>query len=95
MTIPGVGPFVAVAIKARIGDITRFPDKQKLCSYAGLVPKADNSGEYVSKHGHVKHGDMVLKAALTTAVRGAVSARSNNTVKKRYTHVNVQPSLCS
>lgn len=84
MTIPGVGPFVAVAIKARIGDMTRFPDKQKLCSYAGLVPKADNSGEYISKHRHVKHGDMVLKAALTIAVRGAVCAKSNSSIKKRY-----------
>ena len=37
MMLPGVGPFVAVAIKARIGDIKRFPDNQKLCSYAGMV----------------------------------------------------------
>jgi transposase len=84
MTIPGVGPFVAVAIKARIGDISRFPDKQKLASYAGLVPKADNSGEHVSRHNHLKHGDNVLKAALTIAARGAASAKSNNSIKKRY-----------
>ncbi|MGC9145680.1 MAG: IS110 family transposase [Nitrososphaeria archaeon] len=84
MTIPGVGPFVAVAIKARIGDISRFPDKQKLASYAGLVPKADNSGEHVSRHNRLKHGDNVLKAALTIAARGAASAKSNNSIKKRY-----------
>ena len=69
MTIPGVGPFVAVTIKARIGTISRFPDKQKLCSYAGIVPKADDSGDYKGRRG-VKRGDYVLKNALTTAVRG-------------------------
>jgi len=30
MTIPGVGSFSAVAIKARIGEIGRFSDKTKL-----------------------------------------------------------------
>jgi len=84
MTIPGVGPFVAVAIKARIGDISRFPDKQKLASYAGLVPKAYNSGEYVSKHNHVKKGDMDLKYALTLAVNGAVRSKTKNTIKTFY-----------
>lgn len=84
MTIPGVGPFVAVAIKARIGDIKRFPDKQKLASYAGLVPKADNSGERVSKHDRLKHGDNVLKEAFTIAARGAVSVKSKNSIKQRY-----------
>jgi hypothetical protein len=84
MTIPGVGPFVAVAIKARIGDIRRFPDKQKFCSYAGIVPKADNSGEHVSKHNRLKHGDNVLKNALTIAVRGAVKTKKGNSIKRRY-----------
>ncbi|MDG6933029.1 MAG: transposase, partial [Nitrososphaerota archaeon] len=84
MTIPGVGVFVAVAIKSRIGDISRFPDKKKLCSYVGLVPKSDNSCDYVSSHRHVKYGDDVLKAALTTAVRGAVSANAKSTIKKMY-----------
>ena len=84
MTMPGVGAFAAVAIKARIGDIKRFPDKKKLCSYAGLVPKSDNSGDYVSNHRHVKHGDDVLKAALTIAARGAAQARTNSSIKKMY-----------
>ena len=84
MTIPGVGSFSAVAIKARIGEIGRFSDKTKLESYAGLVPRAANSGEYISKHRHIKHGDDVLKVALTTAARGAMRSRSRTSVKKLY-----------
>jgi transposase len=44
MTIPGVGYFTAVAILAEIGDISRFGDPEKLCSYAGLVPSVHQSG---------------------------------------------------
>ena len=38
MTIPGIGYFSALTISAEIGDIDRFPNAEKLCSYVGLVP---------------------------------------------------------
>ena len=84
MTHPGIGPFVAVAIKARTGDASRFPTKKHFCSYAGVVPKADNSGEHVSEHGRVKHGDDVLKYALTCGVNAAVKAKTYSAVKRFY-----------
>ena len=84
MSHPGIAPFTAVAIKARIGDISRFLTKRHLSSYAGVVPRADNTGERVSEHKHVKHGDDVLKFAFTCAVRGAVSAKTNTAVKRLY-----------
>ena len=84
MTIPGVSVFTAVAIKARVGDVSRFPTKKQLCSYKGVVPSANNSGQYVSQHGRVKHGDAVLKYALTCAVMGAVRAAKDSSVKLFY-----------
>jgi len=84
MTIPGIDFFTALAIKSRIGDVGRFPTKKHLCSYAAVAPGASNSGEYISTHNHVKHGDMVLKYALTCAVRGAVLAGKNSAVKRFY-----------
>lgn len=84
MSHPGVAPFTAVAMKARIGDASRFPTKKHLCSYAGVVPKSDNSGGRVSEHEHVKPGDAVLKNALTCAVRGAVRAKADSAVKRLY-----------
>jgi transposase len=82
---PGISSFTAVAIKSRIGDdASRFPSKKHLCSYAGVVPGADNSGERESRHSHVKHGDVILKYALTCAVRGAVRAKTDSTVKRIY-----------
>ena len=89
MTIPGMNLFTASATKARIGDdVSRFASKKQLCSYAGLVPRANNSGEYLSKHSRVKRGDMVLKYALTCAVRGAVSAGRVTSVKAHYLKVH-------
>jgi transposase len=84
MSIPGIDFFTALAIKSRIGDIMRFPTKKHLCSYGAVVPGASNSGDYVSRHNRVKHGDMILKSALTCAVRGAVSAGKSSAVKRFY-----------
>lgn len=46
MTIPGISYFSALLMLAEIGDIDRFPDPEKLCSYAGLVPRVYQSGEH-------------------------------------------------
>ncbi len=84
MSHPGMAPFTSLATKARVGDVSRFPTKRHVSSYAGLVPEADDTGEHVSQHRHVKHGDDVLKYALTCAVRGAVKAKANTAVKRFY-----------
>jgi transposase len=39
MQIPGLGEFLAAALTAHIGDISRFPSKKCLVSYAGLAPR--------------------------------------------------------
>lgn len=62
-TIPGVAKNSAVAILSEIGDIRRFDSPKKLCSYAGLVPRVQQSGE-VFHSGHVKHGNDMLKKTL-------------------------------
>jgi transposase len=38
MTIPGIGYYTALLVKAEIGDVNRFRSGDHLCSYAGLVP---------------------------------------------------------
>jgi len=48
-TLVGIGPVVAVTLRAEIGDIRRFPRGAQLASYAGLVPRVHQSGG----HGYV------------------------------------------
>jgi transposase len=44
MTIPGVGPILAITIALEVGDVGRFPDAQHLASYSGTVPRVNSSG---------------------------------------------------
>ena len=85
MTIPGIHYFTALGIVAEIGDIRRFPTKHHLTSYAALVPRADNSGDRISKHNHVKSGDLVLKSLLCVAIQGMLKS-ANETAVARFYH---------
>jgi hypothetical protein len=84
MTIPGIDYYTAIALIAEIGDIKRFPTKRHLCSYSGVVPKARNSGDVVSQHQRVKHGNNVLKYFLTNAVQGILKTKKNTAIKIFY-----------
>lgn len=43
-TLPGVGRILSKVLGLEIGDVRRFPSAAHLASYAGLVPRAHNSG---------------------------------------------------
>jgi transposase len=44
MSIPGIGPVLAITIALEVGDIKRFLDNHRLASYAGTVPRINASG---------------------------------------------------
>jgi transposase len=44
MTMPGVGPILAVVLGMEIGEVKRFPGPEHLASYAGTVPRIRSSG---------------------------------------------------
>ncbi|MGH9918615.1 MAG: IS110 family transposase, partial [Nitrososphaerales archaeon] len=84
MTIPGIGYYSAVGLVAEIGDIHRFASKQKLASYAGVVPRADNSGERVAEHRPVKKGNTMLKGFLCCGVKAMLKANPPTAVAAFY-----------
>jgi transposase len=94
MTIPGIDFYGAIGIIGEIGDVHRFAHKKKIYSYAGLVPKADDSGEHQSKHRSVKHGNTILKYLFCNAVQGSIRARKPNAVAKFYTKKAKQIGEC-
>ena len=49
MAIPGINIYIATGIIGEIGDIHRFRNKESLASYAGLVPRQDQSGKMIGK----------------------------------------------
>ena len=73
MSIPGIGPVVALTFLAEVGDISRFRSHRQLASYVGIVPSLDSSAGK-NKHGHItKQGSPWLRSALVEAAQ-AVSA---------------------
>jgi hypothetical protein len=75
MTIPGVDMTVALAIKAAIGDVSRFDDPQKLVSYLGLNPSVRQSGPGPAYHGRItKQGRGHARGMLVEAAWAAARA---------------------
>ncbi len=77
MTIPGVDMTVALAMKAAIGDVSRFDEPQKLVSYLGLNPSVRQSGPGPAYHGRITkqgrgHARGQHVAAVATARKLAV-----------------------
>ncbi|MFA5385839.1 MAG: IS110 family transposase [Eubacteriales bacterium] len=72
MTIPGIGKFFALLIANEIDDITRFRDKTKLASYAGLIPSVHASAGKIFHGRIIKHGNKYLRWALIEAVWPAI-----------------------
>ncbi|MBS7614615.1 IS110 family transposase [Candidatus Bathyarchaeota archaeon] len=71
-TIPGVGYYTALLLLAEIGDVSRFPDSEKLCAYAGLVPSVYRSGEKTVYGPITKEGSRWIRWALTQSVHAHV-----------------------
>lgn len=44
-SIPGIGPIVSITLLTELGDLKRFNNLDKLCSFVGLIPTTNSSGE--------------------------------------------------
>jgi transposase len=64
MTVPGVGPVVALAFEATIDDVGRFATAGAVAAYLGLVPREDSSGERQRKGAITKAGPKRMRALL-------------------------------
>jgi len=81
-TMPGIGEYSALLITTEIGDINRFPNVDKLCSYAGLVPCISQSARTL-RRGHItKEGNKLLRWILVECAHRAII--SNNTLATKY-----------
>lgn len=63
----GVGPLLAVMIRAEIGEVHRFPTGAHLASYAGLVPRVEASAGRIRYGRITKRGSPWLRWALIEA----------------------------
>jgi len=73
MTIPGVGPMTAAAVKSHVADPTFFKSARHFSAWIGLTPKSHSSGASQTIGRISKMGNKELRAAL---VMGAISVLS-------------------
>ena len=85
MSLPGIDYYSAIAIYSEIGDINRFPDKDHLASYTGLVPKVKQSGTQ-ERYGHItKKGPSILRSVIVMAAHTLI--KTSKRFKKFYLRI--------
>jgi transposase len=71
MRIPGVGPLIATAAVATMGDASEFKSGRAFSAYVGLVPKQTGSGGKIRLLGISKRGDTYLRTLFIHGARAA------------------------
>lgn len=74
--VEGVGPLIATAFLAAVGDAHVFARGRQVAAWLGLVPKQASSGGKVRFAGISKRGDCYLRTLLIHGARAAVQAAS-------------------
>ncbi len=91
MTMSGVGPIVALAVKAAIDDPNRFHSSKDVGPWAGLTPRREQSGERdiigaISRAGDAGLRTVLYQAAMVMLHKGRPSwltAWALNVAKRR------------
>jgi transposase len=86
-SIAGVGPIVAYAFVAHVGDGSRFSKGAQVSNYLGFVPRLDYSGT-IQRHGHIsKRGNGYLRGLVVQAAWSAVRSKSGGALRERYKYI--------
>ena len=64
ISIPGIGLITAMSFLTEIEDISRFKNLDKFCSFVGLVPMTNSSGEHESVGNITKRQNKALRALI-------------------------------
>ena len=84
MTVPGVGPVVAMTYKTAIDDPARFARSKAVGAYFGLVPRKYQSGE-IDRTGRItKVGDAMARTALFEAANVMLSRTVHGSALKAW-----------
>jgi len=83
-SIAGVGPVVAYAFVAHVGDGSRFSKGAQVSNYIGFVPRLDYSGT-IQRQGHItKRGNGYLRGLLVQAAWAMVRSKKGGALGTRY-----------
>lgn len=84
MTVPGVGPLVALTFKSGIDDPSRFTSSKTVGAHFGLTPKKYQSGETDITGGITRTGDAMVRMALYEAAQVLLTRSQRFSSLKRW-----------
>jgi transposase len=82
--LPGIGPVMALALVAELGEIERFPDVPHLLSYAGLAPRANDSDDHRGERHLPQRCSKRLRSLVIQAAQGACRSRQPSNARRTY-----------
>ncbi len=89
-SIPGISYYSAMIILTEMGEVQRFSNPKKLCSYAGLVPRTIQSGNYIY-HGRIlKECNHNLKWILDQCTHIHIQHCPDSSITKLYYRVETK-----
>jgi transposase len=84
MALPGIGPVMALALVAELGELERFPDVPHLLSYAGLAPRAHDSDEHRGERHLPQRCNKRLRSLAIQAAQAACRSRQPSPARRTY-----------
>lgn len=72
IALPGIGPVVASAMLAAVGDARQFRNGRQMGAWLGLVPRQYGTGGKVTLQGVTKNGDRYLRAMVIHGARATL-----------------------
>ena len=79
-SMPGMGPYSAVAVASRIGKIDRFRRPASLANYFGLTPGCRNSGDANQRLGSITKQGFIAESSKRNAM-GTKRTRANQAAR--------------
>jgi len=84
MARPGIGPVMALAVVAELGEIDRFPDVPHLLSYAGLAPRAHDSDDHRGERHLPQRCSKRLRSLVIQSAQAACRSRQPSNARRTY-----------
>jgi transposase len=92
-TIAGVGPVIAYAFLAHVGDGSRFTKGAQVSNYLGFVPRLDYSGT-IQRQGHItKRGNGYVRGLLVQAAWSTVRSQYGGALRERYRYKTITKGM--
>ena len=87
LSIPGIDEYCALTIVAGIGDVERFKDSGKLCSYFGVVPLAVQSKNSDSQVAATRDGINIWNLSIKKATQEHIKRAPESSITAHYRNV--------